>query len=48
MHDNCMVYANIPQAQKSFWTHPMVFLGDDAYVEARYGPIGDGAKLEAR
>jgi hypothetical protein len=26
----------------------MVPLGDDAQVEARYGPIGDGAKLDAR
>jgi hypothetical protein len=28
--------------------HPMVLLGDDAHVEARYGLIGDGAKLDAR
>jgi hypothetical protein len=26
----------------------MVLLGDEAQVEARYGLIGDGAKLEAR
>jgi hypothetical protein len=26
----------------------MVLLGDDAQVEARYGTIGDGAKLDAR
>jgi hypothetical protein len=26
----------------------MVLLGDDAQVEARYGPIGDGAILDAR
>jgi hypothetical protein len=26
----------------------MVLLGDDAQVEARDGPIGDGAKLVAR
>jgi hypothetical protein len=25
----------------------MVLLGDEAQVEARYGPIGDGAKLDA-
>jgi hypothetical protein len=36
------------QAHKSFWTHPMVLLGDDAQVEARYGTIGDDAKLGAR
>jgi hypothetical protein len=28
--------------------HPMVLLGDDAQVEARYGMIGDAAKLDAR
>jgi hypothetical protein len=28
--------------------HPMVLLGDDAQVEALYGLIGDGAKLDAR
>jgi hypothetical protein len=26
----------------------MVLLGDEAQVEARYGLIGDGAKLDAR
>jgi hypothetical protein len=25
------------RAQKSFWTHPMVLLGDEAQVEARFG-----------
>jgi hypothetical protein len=23
------------------WTHPMVLLGDDAQVEAHFGPFGD-------
>jgi hypothetical protein len=27
---------------------PDVLLGDDAQVEAHYGPIGDGAKLDVR
>ena len=26
---------NIPLAQKSFWTHPMVLQGDEAQVKAR-------------
>jgi hypothetical protein len=30
---------NVPYARKSFWTHPMVFLGDEAQVEARFGPL---------
>ena len=28
---------NIPEAQKSFGTHSMVPLGDEAQVEARFG-----------
>jgi hypothetical protein len=28
--------------------HAMVLLCDEAQVEARFGPIGDGAKLDAR
>jgi hypothetical protein len=27
--------------------HPMVLLGDEAQVEARLSPIGDGDKLDA-
>ena len=26
---------NVPSAQKSLWTHPMVLLGDEAQVKAR-------------
>ena len=28
---------NVPYAYKSFWTHSMVPLGDEAQVEARFG-----------
>ena len=28
---------NVPEAHKSFWTHSMVPLGDEAQVEARFG-----------
>ena len=35
-------------SQKSFWTHPMVHLGDDAQVEACFSLFGDSANLEAR
>ena len=28
---------NVPLAQKPFWTHPMVLLGDEAQVEAQFG-----------
>jgi hypothetical protein len=27
---------------------PMVLLGDEAQVEARFGPFGDSANLDAR
>jgi hypothetical protein len=39
---------NVPEAQKSFWTNPMVPLGDVAQLEARFGPFGDSANLDAR
>ena len=39
---------DIPLAQKSFWTHPMVPLGDRAQAEARFGSFGNGANLDAR
>ena len=39
---------NVPLAQKSFWTHPMVLLGDEAQVEARFGTFGDIANPDAR
>jgi hypothetical protein len=31
-----------------FWTHPVVLLGDDARVEARFDPFGDSANLDGR
>ena len=37
---------NIPLAQKSFWMHPMVLLGEGAQVEARFGLFGDSANLD--
>jgi hypothetical protein len=39
---------NVPWAQKLFWTNPMVLLGDEAQLEARFGPFGDSANLDAR
>ena len=32
---------NVPEAQKSFWMHPIVLLGDEAQVEARFSLCGD-------
>ena len=39
---------NVPEAQNSFWTHSMVPLGEEAQVEARFGPFGHSANLDAR
>jgi hypothetical protein len=39
---------NVPQAQKSFWMHPMVLLGCEAQVKARFGPFGDSSNLDVR
>jgi hypothetical protein len=39
---------NVPQAQKSFWMHLMIFQGDEAQVEAYLSPFGDSANLDAR
>jgi hypothetical protein len=38
---------NVPQAQKSIWTHPMVLLCDEAQVQARSRPFKNIAKLDA-
>ena len=43
-----MLAPNVPSTQISFWTHPMVPLGDEAQGEARFGPFGDSANLDAR
>jgi hypothetical protein len=38
---------NVPSAQKSFWTHPVVLLGDEALVEACFSPFAASANLNA-
>jgi hypothetical protein len=48
LQDRCTVCAKHNIALKSFWTHPMVVLGDIAQVEARFGPFGDGVCVSAR
>ena len=47
LQDRCKVCAKHTMAQKSFWTHQMVLLGDEAQVEARFGPFGDSANLNS-
>jgi hypothetical protein len=35
-------------AQKLFWMHWMVLLGDEAQMEARFGPFGNSVSFSAR
>ena len=48
LQDRCKVYAKHTKAQKSFWTHQMVLLGDKAQVKACFSPFGGSANLDAR
>ena len=48
LQDRCKLCAKHTMAQTSFWMHQMVLLGDEAQVEARFGPFGDTANLDAR
>ena len=38
----------VPSAQKSFQTHPLVIIVDDAQVKARFSSFGDSANLDTR
>ena len=40
VQDRCMVCAEHTIAQKLFWTHPMVLLGDVGHVQYRFDPLG--------
>jgi hypothetical protein len=46
--DWCTVCAQHTIGSKSFWTHPIVLLGDGAQVEARLSPFVDSVNLDAR
>jgi hypothetical protein len=39
---------NVPQPQKSFWTHPMEVHGDVGNVVSCFGPFGDSVGVGAR
>jgi hypothetical protein len=47
VQDSCPVCAKRTISSKSFWTHPMVLLGDEAEVETRFVPFGDSANHDA-
>jgi hypothetical protein len=39
---------NVPEARKSFWTHPIELLGVEGHVESRLSPFGDTFSVGAR
>jgi hypothetical protein len=43
LQDRCTVCAECTK-----WTNAMVLLGDEAQLEARFGPFGDSAILDVR
>ena len=47
VQDRCMVCTRRTIPQKSFWTHSMVPLGDEAQVEAHFSLFGDSVNLDA-
>ena len=48
LQDRGKVCAKHTMVQKSFWTHQMVLLGDEAQVDARFSPFGYSANVGAR
>jgi hypothetical protein len=38
----------IPQAQKSFWTHPIEHQGDVGHVESHFGLFRDSVSISVR
>ena len=48
VQDRCTVCAKRTINSEIIWTQPKVPLGDEAQVEARFGPLGHSANLDAR
>jgi hypothetical protein len=48
IQDRCMVCVEHSISAGNILDAPMVVLGDEAHVEARFGPFGDSANLDAR
>ena len=46
--DKCTVCAKRTIGSEMFWMHQMVLVGDEAQVQARFGPFGDIANPDAR
>jgi hypothetical protein len=48
VHDRCMVYAKRTIGSEIVLDAPNLILGNEAQVEARFGPFRDSANLDAR
>ena len=48
VQDRCMVCAKRTIGLDIVFNAPMVLLGDEAQLEARFSPCGDSANLDAR
>ena len=48
LHDRCTVCAKRTIGSETDLDAPMLLLGDEAQVEARFGPFGDSANLHSR
>ena len=48
VQDRCTICAKRNIGSEMFWTQPMVLLGDEAQVEARFGLFADSANFDAR
>ena len=48
VQDRCMVCAKRTMGVDIVFNAPMVLLGDEAQMEARFSPFGDSANLDAR
>jgi hypothetical protein len=48
MQDRCTVCTERTTRSESFFTHPMVLLGERGQVEARLSPFGDSVNLNER
>ena len=47
VQDRCTVWAKRTIGSEIILDAPLVLLGDEAQVEACFGPFGDGANLDA-
>ena len=47
MQDRCIVYMEVPYAQKSIWTHVMELVDDVCHMESCFGLFEDSVSFGA-